>query len=124
MSIRESESFNIISPKLKKTLSPFQLVTVIRREQVEETGVWLVQVRDIRGELIWFGASELEEAVELYERHASIVAGKRARLMDLEPQPNWDKLMIRGYNMQKESEALSQADRVKILPYRLNSVTC
>lgn len=115
---------NIISPKLKKTLSPFQLVTVIRQEQVEETGVWLVQVRDLRGELIWFGASELEEAVELYERHASIVAGKRARIMELEPQPNWDKLMIRGYNMQKESETLAQADRLKILPFRLNSVTC
>lgn len=115
---------NIISSKLKKTLSPFQLVTVVRREQVEETGVWLVQVRDLRGELIWFGASELEEAVELYERHASIVAGKRARIMELEPQPNWDKLMIRGYNMQKESETLAQADRLKILPFRLNSVTC
>lgn len=118
----EGQEFFIISDKLKQTYSPFQKVLVVRSFPVPETGAVLVQVRDIRFALLWFGQEELQEARDSYSRHSEIISGKRAYLQDEKPNETWSELKLRGYQMAIERETLSKSSRSPLLPIMLGTV--
>ena len=102
------EGFYIISPKLKKTLSPFQKVYIQERVQTAEEGIWLVRVLDIRGEEIWFGQVELELAEKAYLQHKLMELGKMARIGGLPVREWWDPLTLQGYLIQAEKEEIEK----------------